>query len=137
MRTRPRRPRDLAVAAALVLATGLAVTGARAQVAPVPSIDEAGWQGVLGIRGTISTAQRFVVLLDEPSLAERVRAEGGTASDARMRSWTAGALRVQEQFLSRMNAAGARVAPEHRYVRVVNGFAARLDPTSLSLIERD
>jgi subtilisin family serine protease len=121
----------------LALAAGLGVTGARAQQTPVPSIDEAGWQGVLGIRGTISTAQRFVVLLDEPSLAARVRAEGGTASDAKMRSWTTSALRVQELFLSRMNAAGARVAPEHRYVRVVNGFSARLDPTSLSVLERD
>ncbi len=137
MRTRPR-PRALTfAAAALALAAGLGVTGARAQQAPVPSIDEAGWQGVLGIRGTISTAQRFVVLLDEPSLAARVRAEGGTASDAKMRAWTTSALRVQELFLSRMNAAGARVAPEHRYVRVVNGFSARLDPTSLSVLERD
>jgi len=103
----------------------------------VTAIDEAGWQGVLGFRGTVSTAQRYVVLLEEPSLAERVRREGGQASDARMRAWTAAAVGVQEQFLARMAAAGVRIGAEHRYVRVLNGFSARLDPTSLSLLERD
>ena len=122
---------------ALAVAVLVAGAAARAQETPVTSIDEAGWQGVLGVRSPISTAQRYVVLLDEPSLAARVRAEGGAAPEKRMRAWTSAALRLQEQFLARMNAAGARVAPEHRYVRVLNGFAARLDPTSLSVLERD
>ena len=131
-------PRSLsALVASLGLAALLAVGVARAQEAPVTSIDEAGWQGVLGVRGEISTAQRFVVLLDEPSLAARVRAEGGAATEIQMRAWTARALRVQEQFLARMAAAGARVVAEHRYVRVLNGFSARLDPTSLAVLERD
>jgi subtilisin family serine protease len=135
---RMRRPRSRpALVAGLALAALLAVAAARAQEAPVTSIDEAGWQGVLGVRGAISTAQRFVVLLDEPSVAARVRAEGGVATETQMRAWTARALRVQEQFLARMAASGARVAAEHRYVRVLNGFSARLDPTSLSLLERD
>ena len=43
----------------------------------------------------------------------------------------------QEQFLARMTAAGARVGAEFRYVRVVNGFSTRLDPTSLALLEGD
>jgi subtilisin family serine protease len=103
----------------------------------VPSVDEAGWQGVLGVRAAVSTAHRYVVLLRSASLASRVRAAGGVATDAEMRSWTASALAVQDQFLARMAAAGVRAAPEHRYVRVLNGFSARLDPTSLSLLERD
>ncbi|MGI8480063.1 MAG: hypothetical protein ACR2M2_09455, partial [Gaiellaceae bacterium] len=37
--------------------------GARAQETPLPSLDEAGWQGVLGVRAAVSTAQRYVVLL--------------------------------------------------------------------------
>jgi subtilisin family serine protease len=132
-----RLPRRGLLWAALAGAVLLGGAGARAQEVPVPSIDEAGWQGVLGVRGAISTAQRYVVLLDEPSLAARVRAQGGTAPEKQMRAWTSAALRIQEQFLARVNAAGARVAPEHRYVRVLNGFAARLDPTSLSVLERD
>ena len=101
------------------------------------SIDEAGWQGVLGFRGTVSTAQRYIVLLDAPSVAQRVREAGGQAREAHQRAWTASAIGLQEQFLSRMAASGARVAAEHRYVRVLNGFSARLDPTSLAVVESD
>ena len=125
----------VAAAAAAVL---LGAVGAEAQEPPsVASIDEAGWQGVLGVRAAVSTAQRYVVLLDAPSLATRVRAAGGRASESEMRAWTAATVGLQEQFLARMAAAGARIAPEYRYVRVVNGFSSRLDPTSLSLLDRD
>ena len=54
-----------------------------------------------------------------------------------MRAWTRAAVGVQEQFLARMSAAGARVAPDYRYVRVLNGFSTRLDPTSLALVAGD
>ena len=122
----------------LALALLLGVTaGARAQETPLPSLDEAGWQGVLGVRAAVSTAQRYVVLLEEPSLAARVRALGGQATDAQMRAWTRAAVGIQEQFLARMSARGARVAPDYRYVRVLNGFSTRLDPTSLALVAGD
>ena len=122
------------LAAALLLLGG---AGARAQETPLPSLDEAGWQGVLGVRAAVSTAQRYVVLLEEPSLAARVRALGGQATDAQMRAWTRAAVGVQEQFLARMSASGARVATDYRYVRVLNGFSARLDPTSLEVVDGD
>jgi subtilisin family serine protease len=124
------------VGAALValLAGG---AGARSAVSIVTTVDEAGWQGVLGVRTPVSTAQRFIVLLRAPSLTGRVAAAGGTASEAEMRRWTATALGAQEQFLSRLTASGARITPEHRYVRVLNAFSARLDPTSLALLDRD
>ena len=124
----------LAAAAALVL---LLATGARAQEPTVSAIDEAGWQGVLGVRAAVSTAQRYVVVLDQPSLAERVRAAGGQASEQEMRAWTAAAVSQQEQFLARLASAGARIAAEYRYARVINGFSARLDPTSLAVLEKD
>ena len=54
-----------------------------------------------------------------------------------MTAWTAAAVGAQEQFLARLAASGARIAPEYRYVRVLNGFSARLDPTSLALLDRD
>jgi len=136
MRTRPSRSRGvwLSVALAAVLVLG---TGARAQEPTASAIDEAGWQGVLGVRAAVSTAQRYVVVLEPPSLAERVRGAGGQASEREMRSWTAAAVAQQEQFIARVSAGGARVAPEYRYVRVLNGFSARLDPTSLALLEGD
>ena len=54
-----------------------------------------------------------------------------------MRAWSAAAVAQQEQFLARLAAVGARIAPEYRYTRVVNGFSARLDPTSAALLDRD
>ncbi|MGH3137876.1 MAG: S8 family serine peptidase [Gaiellaceae bacterium] len=133
-RLSPSRAAGLSATALLVL---LLAAGARAQEPTVSSIDEAGWQGVLGVRAAVSTAQRYVVLLEPPSLAERVRVAGGRASEAEMRAWTAAAVGQQEQFLARLSAAGARIAAEYRYARVLNGFSARLDPTSLALLEGD
>jgi minor extracellular serine protease Vpr len=115
----------------------LVAAGAHAEQPSSTSIDEAGWQGVLGVRAPVSTAERYVVLLKPPSLAERVRSAGGRASEAEMRGWTAAAVDEQKQFLARVSFTGARIAPEYRYVRVVNGFSARLDSASLSLLERD
>ena len=126
------------VAALASVALLVGVVGARAQQAsPLEAIDEAGWQGVLGVRSSVSTAQRYVVLLRAPSLATRVQANGGRASETEMRAWTGEAITLQEQFLARMASRGARISAEHRYVRVVNGLSSRLDPTSLSLLEKD
>jgi subtilisin family serine protease len=136
----PRSRSGLARAgAATALALLLAAVGARAQAPPpsLGSIDEAGWQGVLGVRSAVSSAQRYVVVLRAPSLAARVAASGGRASEADMRAWTGAAITLQEQFLARMASRGARIAAEHRYVRVLNGLSTRLDPTSLALLESD
>ena len=62
---------------------------------------------------------------------------GGEATEKEMVAWTTSAVAQQEQFLARLAAAGARIAPEFRYTKVVNGFSARLDPTSLALLDRD
>ncbi len=136
MRTR----RSLSVSALVGVAAAatvlLGTVGARAQEAPT-AIDEADWQGVLGVRAPVSTAQRYVVLLSPPSLADRVRTNGGAATEKEMVAWSASAVAQQEQFLARLSAVGARIAPEYRYTKVVNGFSARLDPTSLALLDRD
>lgn len=101
------------------------------------SIDEAGWQGVLGGRVAVSPAQRHVVLLRSPSVGERVRDAGGRVSERRMRAWNATAIRLQEQFLARLGAQGVRITPDFRYTRVVNGFSARLDGSALARLDRD
>jgi len=135
MRTRRSRSALALLVTGLVL--GIGAAGGRAQQEPQPSVDEAGWQGVLGVRAAVSTAQRYVVLLRPPSLAARVRSVGGKASEREMRAWSTAAVAQQEQFLARLSAAGARIAPEYRYTRVVNGFSARLDPTSAALLDAD
>ena len=137
MRTRPSRSRAAFAAVATVATIALGASGAHAQEPSAAAIDEAGWQGVLGTRPTVSTAQRFVVLLRSPSLAARVRATGGLATEEEMRGWTDAIVRQQELFLARLAASGARMSVEYRYARVVNGFSARLDATSLELLERD
>ncbi len=135
MHMRPSPSALALLAATAALAVGAA--GGRAQEPPTQSVDEAGWQGVLGVRAAVSTAQRYVVLLRPPSLAARVRAAGGRVSEKEMRAWSASAVAQQEQFLARLAAVGARIAPEYRYTRVVNGFSARLDPTSAALLDDD
>lgn len=134
MRMRPFA-RPLLATAGLALALGVA--GGSAQEQPTQSVDEAGWQGVLGVRAPVSAAQRYIVLLRPPSLAARMRGAGGRATEAEMRAWSASAVAQQEQFLARLAAVGARIGPEYRYTRVVNGFSARLDPTSAALLDRD
>lgn len=133
----PRLRSALAVSAAAAVGVLLLAGAGPTASNPLPSIDEAGWQGVLGVRPVVSTAQRYIVVLRAASLASRVRAAGARATEGEMRRWTAAANGVQEQFLRRVSASGAQVSAEHRYVRVLNAFSSRLDPTSLSLLDRD
>jgi subtilisin family serine protease len=138
MRTRLSRSLTAVVPiAGIVVLLVFAGAGARSATPVVTPVDEAGWQGVLGVRTPVSTAQRFVVVLRAPSLAGKVDAAGGTASEGDMRSWTRAAQSAQNQFLSRMSALGGHITPEYRYVRAFNAFSARLDPTSLQLLDHD
>jgi subtilisin family serine protease len=130
-------PKRLLPVAAALAALVLGAAGARGQEESGQSVDEAGWQGVLGVRAPVSTAQRYIVLLRPPSVAARVRANGGRVSEQEVRAWWASAVAQQEQFLARLAATGARIAPEYRYTRVVNGFSARLDPISAALLDGD
>src|SRR5436309_15471154 len=88
MRMRRSRSAALVIAAGCV-ACALLLVGPRAQAAPpvVTSVDEAGWEGVRGVREQVSTAQRCVVLLPAPRLAAGVSAAGGTASGSDLRRW--------------------------------------------------
>src|SRR4029078_5138390 len=110
---------------------------AHAQEQPATTVDEAGWQGVLGVRAPVSTAQRYIVMLKPPSLGGGVRATGGEPTEKEMTAWSAAAVAQQEQFLARLSAVGARIAPEYRYKKGVNGFSGRLDTRSLSLLDHD
>ena len=133
----PRFASSAGALALVAILTVLLAAGAQAQPQTIGSVDEAGWQGVLGDRPPVSTAQRYVVLLRAPSLASKVAAAGGRATEADMRRWTAAATSAQEQFLARMVASGARFTREYRFVRVLNGFSARLDPATVELLDRD
>ena len=133
MRTRPPSPRALA---ALVLAVVALAVGGAEGAADDPG-GAAGWQGLLGSRPLPQLGSRWIVVLKAPSLAERVRRAGGGATEQQMRAWTAAAREVQRKAILRLAFHGAPIDPEQSYVRVLNGFAAAVDPRLLPVLERD
>ena len=96
-----------------------------------------GWQGLLGSRSQPELGGRWIVVLRAPSLADRVRRAGGRATELQMRTWTASAHAAQRRAIAGLFGRGAPVDPEQTYVRVLNGFAASLDPMLLPALERD
>jgi subtilisin family serine protease len=132
MRTRRASSSLAAVLAAIcVLAAGGAAGAADAPVGAE------GWQGLLGSRPLPQLGGRWVVVLRAPSLADRVRRAGGSATELQMRSWTATARAAQRRAIAGLWSRGAPVDPEQSYVRVLNGFAASVDPMLLPALERD
>src|SRR6266540_840395 len=122
----------LAVAGLLVAASG---HGSRPSLAP--SSDAGDWRGLVGgLHGQIPVGQRMLVLLNTPSLADRVAAAGGLASGDQEQHWSAAAAAAQQQLLFELIAKGVRVRPEYRYTRLVNGFSAALDARAVALLER-
>ena len=131
MRTPPPRALAAVAAATLVLAVGGAAGAADAPVGA------AGWQGLLGSRPLPELGGRWIVVLRAPSLADRVRNAGGRATELQMRRWTVAAQEAQRRAIAGLWSRGAPVDPEQSYVRVLNGFAAAVDPTLLPALERD
>jgi minor extracellular serine protease Vpr len=136
-----RRSRSFLLLLPLVAVAGVLVLlgegGARSASSVMSPVNEAGWEGVLGVRAAVSTADRYVVVLRATSLAAEVSASGGSGSESEMRSWTRAAQSAQNQFLARMAALGGHVTTDYRYTRVFNGFSARLDPATLQLLDHD
>jgi minor extracellular serine protease Vpr len=128
MRTRLSSLALLAIAALLAGGAGASDRGR--------SSGAAGWQGLLGSRPVPQLGDRWIVVLDAPSLAGRVRRAGGAATEARMKGWTRAARAAQDDILSRLAFRGAPIQPEYVYVRLFNGFAASLDARSLAVLER-
>jgi subtilisin family serine protease len=129
-----------AAALALVAAVTLAlVVGTHDEDGParIPSTSAADWSGLVPPHeGQIDTGRRMFVVLKLPSLADRVRARGGVAGDRQERRWTAQLFRAQQEFIRNMTLQGAKIDPEYRFVRVLNGFSALLDPRAVALLER-
>src|SRR2546423_5571970 len=80
----------------LVAAGGRGTSGLRAG-------PEVTWQGLVGgARTRVTTGQRQIVVLKSPSLADRVTAAGGRASEPDERRWTAEAITSQRLLISRL-----------------------------------
>ena len=135
-RREPCQVGALAVVAAaatlfLVAATGESKSFQRDALQP------ARWSGLVGgERAHVPFGQRLLVVLKAPSLADFVTRAGGRASDVQERRWTKQALERQRALLSRLALQGVRIRPDFTYTRVLNGFAAAVDPRAVSLLDR-
>ncbi|HEY7705891.1 MAG TPA: S8 family serine peptidase [Gaiellaceae bacterium] len=95
------------------------------------------WRGLVGgPRPEVPVGQRMIVVLRTPSLARRVAAAGGRASEATQRRWHTAAEAAQRQLISRLSVAGLQLRPEYSYSRVISGFSAPLDARAIALLQR-
>src|SRR3989440_3715630 len=93
------------------------------------------WRGLVGEpRSPVPSGQRMIVVLHTPSVAQRL-AKVKYATEAQERSWTTQAYAAQQQVLTTLAAQGITVRPDFSYSRVLDGFAAPLDPRAVSLLE--
>jgi len=136
-----RRPveRLLAICATAIAFTVAVVWALRTDHGPAKLVvPAASWRGLVGATPTpVANEQRVIVVLKAPSLADRVTAAGGRATEAQERTWTAAAYGAQTQLLKSLALDGITVKRDYSYARVLNGFAATLDPRALVLIEHD
>jgi subtilisin family serine protease len=134
MAERRRLAAGLAVAAALLAAAG----GQGAQSTDPMEGGAAAWRGFVdGERTPVAIGQRMIVVLRNPSLADRMAGAGGRATESDMRRWTAAALAGQKQIAARLSREGIQLVPDFVYTRTFNGFAAPIDSRALALLERD
>ena len=138
MRLRRREAPQLGVLGALALsATLLSVAaGAGSAGQEHENLAASAWRGLVGSpRGQVAVGQRVIVVLNSPSLSDRVAAAGGQATEAQQRQWTASALAADNLLIARLAQQGVQVKPEHRYARVLTGFSAPLDPRAVAYLE--
>ncbi|MEO5634420.1 S8 family serine peptidase [Gaiella sp.] len=122
--------------ASLAIVLALLGGGAAAAADESPS-GAAGWKSLLGNRPTPQLGNRWIVVLDVPSLATRVAAAGGVATEEQERSWTRSARKAQEEVIGRLALKGVPIEPEHSYYRTFNGFAAPLDARALAIVAKN
>ncbi len=133
-----RRLADLAIVAGVAVLV-LVLSSSRPTVHAAVSARPVTWRGLVGDgpRPGVDVGRQMIVVLESPSLADRVAAHGGKATEQQEQKWTSYALAQQRLLLSRLEVQGVRIQPEFSFGRVLAGFSALLDPTAVSLLERD
>jgi hypothetical protein len=134
----PRRLSQLGLLAIVALAAAAisvaAATGGSSEGARAESVS---WRGLVGgPRPEVPVGQRMIVVLRTPSLARRVAAAGGRASEANQRRWHTAAQAAQRQLIARLSVAGLQLRPEFSFSRVLSGFSAPLDARAIALLQR-
>jgi hypothetical protein len=144
MRTRPPRGSGAALlllvtVAATVVAVlvGAALRDDHRGRSDAQGLDASAWNGLVGSeRPEVAVGERVIVVLDGPSLAQRVARAGGLASGVQQRRWTSTALAAQQQLIAELALQGVRVRSDFTYTRVLAGFSAVLDARAIALLER-
>ena len=132
----PRRSLPSLVVLAGAVATALVVSMSAGGREPAKRISADAWRGLVGgERAQVFTGQRSIVVLHTPSVADRLR-HVRYATEAQERSWTSQAAAAQQQVLTTLSLHGIPVQPDYTYQRVLDGFAAALDPRAVALLEQ-
>ncbi len=135
-----RAPDRRRLAAGLVVTVALLAAGGGQSAQPPGAVEggAAAWRGFVdGERSAVAVGQRMIVVLKNPSTADRMAEAGGQATESVMRSWTAAALAGQKQIAARLSREGIQLIPDFVYTRTFNGFSAPIDSRALVLLERD
>ncbi len=128
----PRRSAAVLGTAALVILVG-ATVAARGRDTTTRQ-GAVSWLGLVGEpRAATLAGQRSIVLLNTPSVADRL-AHVRYATEAQERSWATQAYAAQQEVLTKLASLGVIVRPDYTYARVIDGFAAALDPRAISLL---
>src|SRR5262245_9953213 len=141
-RGRLREPSQIGALAVVALAATLLLVftlsrndGLKAE--PAAAASTVSWTGLVGEgRPRVALDRWRIVVLKAPSLAQRLAAAGGAASESEERRWTSEAEESQKNLLSRLALQGVRIGTELSFTRVLNGFSAQLDPQALALLDR-
>src|SRR3954454_2586795 len=129
----PRRSVGLLAIAALTIVL-VATVAARGRETTAQQ-EAVSWRGLVGEpRAPVPSGQRMIVVLHTPSVAQRL-AKVRYATETQERSWTNQAYAAQQQVLTTLAAQGLTVRTDFSYSRVLDGFAAALDPRAVSLLE--
>jgi len=126
-----------AISAVLVAAATLLLAAGASGAADEPVSAAAGWESLLGDRPSPQLGGRWIVVLAKPSLASKVAAAGGAATEEQERAWTAVARSGQRAVITQLASRGVSIEREQAYYRVFNGFAAPLDARALAIVVRD
>jgi len=133
----PRNRSRLSLAIASMAVVLILLAGGAAAASDEPTGGAAGWESLLGNRPSPQLGNRWIVVLDKPSLATSVAAAGGVATEEQERAWTRRAREAQEDVIGQLALKGVPIAPEHSYYRTFNGFAAPFDARALAIVVKN
>jgi minor extracellular serine protease Vpr len=139
MPQRPSAARPLALAAAALAATTLALAGTvQGAGDSLAGTAARAWHSVFGDRPQAVPArkQRLLVVLAAPSLADRMAAAQDAPTAEEQRRWSAEAEGAQRLLLAGLRKRDVTVRREHVFTRTINGFAARVGPRAVAELER-